>query len=132
MPKKVCSACGQELQPDMMAGTRCRPCNSKRAHDKRVQQVYGLKPGQYDELLKFQGGVSAIGRTPPRGKRLAVDHDHRTGEVRGLLLKHENFYILGWLEKFDDPFEVLDRIRDYLTNPPARRLWGDDVPKQLS
>lgn len=33
-----------------------------------------------------QDGVCAICRKPPHPKRkLAVDHDHKTGEVRGLL-----------------------------------------------
>jgi len=90
--------------------------------------VYGLKPGQYAELLAFQGGVSAIAKQRPHAKRLAVDHDHKTGAVRGLLTKHENFYILGWLEKFDDPFAILDAITEYLRCPPAKRLWGDDGP----
>jgi hypothetical protein len=128
MPKKVCRACEEEFPPDMMSGLRCRPCVRNAAHEKRVGETYGLKPGQYAELLKFQGGVSAIAGQKPVAKRLAVDHDHRTGEVRGLLTKHENFYILGWLEKFDDPFAILDAIAAYLREPPAKRLWGDNTP----
>lgn len=130
LPKKTCRECGQAFQPDRMTGPRCKPCASQKAHDKRVGEVYGLKPGQYAELLRFQGGVSAITKTTPRSKRLAVDHDHKTGEVRGLLTKHENYYVIGWLESFDDPFAILDALRDYLIEPPAKRLWGADVPKQ--
>lgn len=129
MPKKTCAVCSGLFQPDMMAtGTRCRQCHRDAAHDKRVGETYGLAPGQYRQLLAFQGGVSAIAKQKPQAKRLAVDHDHRTGKVRGLLTKHENFYVLGWLEKFDDPFAVLDAIAEYLRNPPAKRLWGDAVP----
>ena len=131
LPKKTCSVCLALFQPDMMATkTRCRGCQRSQSHDKRVGETYGLKPGQYAELLAFQGGVSAIAKQRPIAKRLAVDHRHSDGEVRGLLTKHENFYILGWLERFDDPFAILDAIAEYLRNPPARRLWGDDVPRQ--
>lgn len=47
---------------------------------------YGLRPEDYDTLLDNQNGVCAICSEPPKpGRRLAVDHDHTTGEVRGLL-----------------------------------------------
>lgn len=130
MPKKTCRECAADFQPDRMNGPRCRPCASKKAHEKRVGDIYGLGPGQYDELLAHQGGVSAIAGMRPGIKRLAVDHDHKTGEVRGLLTKHENFYLIGWLETFDDPFAVLEAAAEYLRNPPAKRLWGDAVPRQ--
>ena len=128
-PKKVCRVCSGSFAPDLMSGLRCRPCASQAVHDKYVGEVYGLGPGQYAELLAYQGGGDAVTGQKPRAKRLAVDHDHTTGEVRGLLLKHTNYYVLGWLEGFDDPFAVLDALRDYLLDPPAKRLWGNDVPK---
>jgi hypothetical protein len=37
-------------------------------------------------------------------------------------------YVIGWLESFDDPFAILDALRAYLENPPAKQLWGDQVP----
>jgi hypothetical protein len=95
-----------------------------------VEDTYGITGEQYAELLAYQGGGDAVTGQKPRAKRLAVDHHHGTGEVRGLLLKHTNYYVIGWLEKFDDPFAILDALREYLENPPARRLWGADVPKR--
>jgi hypothetical protein len=130
LPKKVCRECGEEFHPDRMTGPRCKPCASSKAHGKRILETYGITAEQYAELLAFQGGGDAVTGQKPRAKRLAVDHDHATGEVRGLLLKHTNFYVIGWLESFDDPFAILDALRAYLAEPPARRLWGDDVPRQ--
>jgi hypothetical protein len=45
----------------------------------------GLTLEGYADLLQAQDGRCAICREPSRGRRLAVDHDHITGRVRGLL-----------------------------------------------
>lgn len=59
----------------------------------------------YDAILSAQGGVCAICfRACSSGHRLSVDHDHRTGVVRGLLCKACNL-ILG--QSQDSP----DRLR---------------------
>jgi hypothetical protein len=56
-------------------------------HKARLQQRYGLSADDYDRMLAAQGGGCAMcGRTGyPSGRRLSVDHDHRTGAVRALL-----------------------------------------------
>lgn len=62
---------------------------------------YGLVKGEYDTMLAAQGGVCALcGRNDNGGKAFAVDHDHSTGRVRGLLCDLCNRG-LGWLETLD-------------------------------
>lgn len=52
----------------------------------RLKTKYGLTAQAYDALLHSQRGLCAICNEAPSGaRRLAVDHDHETGEVRGLL-----------------------------------------------
>lgn len=52
---------------------------------------YNLTPDGYDAILSAQNGVCAACGQPECGHnqfgllRLAVDHDHATGRVRGLL-----------------------------------------------
>lgn len=55
-------------------------------------RLYGLTLADYGRMLEAQGGVCAICSQPERRKRgdgsacpLSVDHDHATGDVRGLL-----------------------------------------------
>lgn len=61
---------------------------------------YGLTVAQYRRMLKEQGGVCAICRRKDsalnrqgRPRRLSVDHDHNTGEVRRLLCHYCNSLI---------------------------------------
>lgn len=49
---------------------------------------HGLTPTEYDAMLDRQGGVCAICRRPM--DRICIDHDHRTGRVRGLLCHNCN------------------------------------------
>lgn len=50
-------------------------------------RLYGISLADYRGLLSAQRGVCAIcGQPDPTpGRRLAVDHDHQSGAVRGLL-----------------------------------------------
>lgn len=96
-----------------MARKRCSTCNTLKAlskfkknagkvggrekqceecqHIKRICTLYNTTPEVYRGLLEKQAGCCAICRRPPevaQGEkvgRLAVDHDHKTGKVRGLL-----------------------------------------------
>lgn len=52
---------------------------------KKLTRLFGLTAEDYDTMLENQGGVCAICQSPPKNNRLAVDHDHNTGEIRGLL-----------------------------------------------
>jgi hypothetical protein len=62
--------------------------------------TYGLTADQYESMKSSQGSVCAICRQPERMtylgavKKLAVDHCHKTGTIRGLLC-HECNAMLG-------------------------------------
>lgn len=51
----------------------------------KLRTAYGMTLDEYYELLERQGNVCAICGKPPKSKRLSVDHNHKTGKVRGLL-----------------------------------------------
>lgn len=65
--------------------------NRATARRAELKRKYGITPEVYDELLAAQHGVCAVCKQPEvcthagRPKRLAVDHDHATGIIRGLL-----------------------------------------------
>ncbi|OFX04188.1 MAG: hypothetical protein A3E78_02530 [Alphaproteobacteria bacterium RIFCSPHIGHO2_12_FULL_63_12] len=64
--------------------------------DKYLRRTYGLTECQFLKMVAAQGGVCAIcQRAPKPRKRLHVDHDHKTGRVRGALCFHCNHRLLG-------------------------------------
>lgn len=126
MPDKPCKDCEPgSKRPAPHPGPRCythhlafKRAAKERAHEKRVQRVYGLASGEYQALYSFQDGLCWICRVG-RGitKALAVDHDHDTGEVRGLLCSRCNYDLLG---NYDQ--QALQRALDYLAQPPYGRM----------
>jgi hypothetical protein len=77
----------------------------KRLSARRYElKQYGLTPAEYDLRFEEQHGLCAICGNPTTGT-LSVDHDHITGEVRGLLCQPCNVAlarveaVLGWCSK---------------------------------
>lgn len=83
---------------------------------------YGLTVEQFKAMEVAQGGLCKICRRPPRGRwdRLHVDHDHVTGEVRGLLCNNCNM-VLG---RVLDSIEILEAAIEYLRNAKGRPSEG--------
>ena len=79
-------------------------------------------------LFAAQGGRCYICQRQTHSKRLAVDHDHETGKVRGLLCADNergcNYAILGNIrgKTLAERIAMVDRLRDYILNPPADRV----------
>lgn len=112
------------------SGTRCathwreeKKRRKEMAHENYVGKTYGLTSGQYDTLYAAQLKTCAIClRATGKTKRLAVDHDHATGEVRGLLCGPCN----SMLAHARDSDMFFYRAANYLQRPPARRILGGD------
>ena len=136
---KRCIGCGEEkpitdFSPNgKYVRSRCKLCNAEYArnwnktnHERALEtkrrrdlpRTYGITYEGYEQMLAAQGGVCAIcGKDEPNehgrtGKkfRLAVDHCHDTGVVRGLLCQTCN-RALGLLR--DDP-ALLRKAMEYL------------------
>lgn len=118
--RKTCSKCKVEkdgtdfnVQRSTKSGLSglCKGCDHDQARRQRWIRKYGITPERYEELLAEQNGGCAIcGQACSTGQFLSVDHDHVTGEVRGLLCRQHN----RALGLFDDDPELLRISRDYL------------------
>jgi hypothetical protein len=80
--------------------------------EKELKREFGITVEQYRKMLEHQGGKCATCGHPPKIRRLSVDHDHKTGRVRGLLCGICNHYRIGR----DQPrhADIHRRIADYL------------------
>lgn len=99
-------ASASQTNEDRMAWARAHPERvaviRRRNH---LRRMYGMTEQQYDEMLSSQLSRCAICGTDQcgTGRRFAVDHNHKTGEIRGLLCRSCNGF-LGTLEKHLDGF----------------------------
>lgn len=68
-----------------------------------LKRNYGITLQKYNELFQAQNGCCAIceRHSTEFSKRLHVDHDHKTNEIRGLLCHHCNTAIGSFLEDTD-------------------------------
>lgn len=92
--------------------------SEKQRHKRREGHLlrrYGITLAQYLELLESQGGGCYVcAKTEAEeGKALAVDHDHATGEVRGILCQYCNHRVVGRHRDADK----MQRVADYLRGP---------------
>lgn len=67
-------------------------------------RAYGISPETYYEMLEKQGNECAICKTKSTRRAMNIDHDHKTGKVRGLLcdgcnLSLGHFEREGFMEK---------------------------------
>lgn len=86
---------------------------SKKRRERQLKSVYNISQEQFDGILKEQKGCCAIcGTNKPTGKwkAFAVDHNHKTNQIRGLLCNECNRG-MGLLK--DDPI-LLIKAAQYL------------------
>lgn len=134
---KICGGCEQALPANAFfksargrqgLDNHCKEC-SRRAKARRYFQMkkdsptyreyrrkqtlnqYGISPAEYAALLHEQMGVCAVCKElNADGKSLCVDHDHETGQIRGLLCKPCNLA----LGNANDSPERLEALAVYL------------------
>jgi len=91
--------------------SKCRECKKDVKMNAELIRMYGISRTEYEARLKSQNNVCAICLLPPKkSERLAPDHDHETGEIRGLIHRRCNSAI-GF---FDDDPELLESAAAYV------------------
>lgn len=116
---------GHTRTPENLAKRTCRLCialSNKRYNGSQkrkdylrnyeLKAKYGLTVDDWNDLLQKQNGGCAIcGNTDSGKRRLSVDHNHTTGQVRGLLCQTCNSHVIVAVENYSHLF---DRAKEYL------------------
>lgn len=91
---------------------------SEMEHKYTLRKKHNMTPEDYEALLQQQSGVCAIcGEANLNGRRLAVDHDHETGKIRGLLCVTCNVAL-----------NKLDQNRDWAKKAIEYLIQADQIP----
>lgn len=128
----ICPQCGiakeDEDFPKRGSGKRrysyCKPCHVKYQRVSKLRNIFNLTPEDAQAILDHQGGVCPICLRAPKagGKGLSIDHDHKTGLIRGRVCWLCN-QALGMLA---DDWERMVRMLQYLEKPPAVAALGEE------
>lgn len=123
-----CTRCGKPVAKFQKKSRRCQSCRTEihkeycrrvgyhkklysrikdKERERHLVKKYGVNAARYSEMLANQRGACAICQKAPR-RKLHVDHDHKTGAVRGLLCRGCN-HMLGVAA--DDPKILLRAVR---------------------
>jgi hypothetical protein len=87
--------------------TRCRSCAAAASRVEYFRRKYGMTEQDLADLLAGQGGMCIICLRAPA---VHVDHDHTTGEIRGMLC----FPCNAGLGQLGDSPQTLRRAADYV------------------
>jgi predicted nucleic acid-binding Zn ribbon protein len=115
--RKSCRYCEKEFQPTAPSQLYCcDKCTEHGVIQRHYKKSYGLKYKEVIAMREKQDNVCAICKTSgfmmnDRVKSaLNVDHDHKTGLVRGMLCHNCN----RALGLFQDDIEIIQSAIDYL------------------
>lgn len=101
----------------------------------RQKGRHGLSDEQIFLIAQEQGFVCPLSKIaldirdgeiydPTTGKRIAIDHCHRTGFIRGLLIQKVNWLVDQWEQNSYGELSMPPEILEYKSNPPAFRAVG--------
>ncbi len=109
---KVCANKEQKLRTDSgyYKGKYKPKYNKSYSRNQKLKYKYGITEEKYNSLYETCKGRCNI--CDVWCKVLSVDHNHETGEVRGLLCNKCN---IG-LGMFKDNSDIIEKAKRYLTN----------------
>lgn len=105
---KKCMTARKRPYEKKRAKTRIRNTDVQRRY--YLRNRYGLTEEAYTELLESQECKCAICKSMLRRENIDIDHNHSTGEVRGILCSRCN-KMLGFAE---DDIHKLEKAIEYL------------------
>lgn len=112
----LCVAC---KKPNNNGQVKCEVCKFR-----HLAYRFGMSPEGCLRLFEACGFSCNVCRN---SCDLVIDHDHKTGKVRGVLCKQCNISLGG----AKDSIDTLKGLIEYLQVPPANEILKGDTPVKL-
>jgi hypothetical protein len=96
------------------------PATAEHTRDLALRRLFGITLEEYKAILAAQGHKCPVCLKPLSGISNPVDHDHKTGVVRGILCTYCNRRRVAQ----HTDWEIVYRMYKYLKDNPARRVVG--------
>ncbi len=115
---RECQSCGHKRQPSYFRHYRshiCRTCRNERYSNYDLEKrtaIYGITVSRYQDILTLQENKCAICKKSFQETHDYIDHDHKNGEVRGVLCQKCNMGI----GMFDENLSILVEAINYLSS----------------
>lgn len=78
-----------------------------------LKKKFNISLEDYNALLEKQNGTCAIcSVTHSHGRRLSVDHCHKTGNIRGLLCAQHNTALGSFQDKIQDLYKAIKYLEE--------------------
>lgn len=147
---RICRACNERLPmsefywavKDKIRVRKCQKCCGERQRERKSERKdiyreqgfarslrvkYGLTVHEWERLLQSQNEQCPICHKALSRKNTHVDHDHKTGKIRGLLC----FECNTGIGKFHDDIDRLRAAISYLQSPlPDVKLRSRDLTSE--
>lgn len=92
-----------------------------------LRKKYGITIAQYEAMVAEQKNLCKVCNNPPKpGKKLVVDHDHKSGKVRNLLCDNCNL-LIGHAQ---EDLIILEATISYLRSHDVISIRSLDLPSR--
>lgn len=116
-PQGKCKVCNVRSSTEYAKQSHVKKRYSQTRREKRLES-YGITVSEFELMEKSQNGLCAICKKKPP-HILRIDHDHKTGRLRGLLCLSCNA-ALGWVE------HNYESVEKYLLHYDSHPLYSKD------
>ena len=111
--EKICEICGSKYIAQCSSSRWCKNCIPNK-HSRTIYERYRLLPKQEEQLKQMNKGICPICN---KRKASVIDHNHKTGKVRGYICSKCNLGL-----HFIESEELKKNMENYLKGEGANAI----------